>query len=77
MDCLVDADVEHGESLSRTTDDERPFSAKLLGSDHETDCGDDDLDNAVDACCEETSGTTRKANAFKDLRSVVINAISC
>jgi hypothetical protein len=74
VDCLVDADVEHGESLSGATNDERPFAAKLLGGDHQTDSSDNDLDNAVDACCEKASRAARKAYGFEDLRRVVVDA---
>lgn len=77
MNCLVDADVEHGESLARAADDERPFAAKLLGGDHKTDCSDDDLDDAVDTRCEEASRTASKAHGFKDLRGVVVDADLC
>lgn len=77
VDCLVDANVEHGESLSGTTDDKRPLAAELLGGDHEADCGDDNLDDAVDTCCEETSRAARKAHGFEDLRGVVVDAGIC
>jgi hypothetical protein len=49
---LINADVEHGKGLSGSADDERPFAAKLLSSNHQTDSGDDDLDNTIDSCCE-------------------------
>jgi len=77
VDCLVDANVEHGESLSGATNDERPFAAKLLGSNHETNCGNDDLDDTVDTCCEKTSRAARKPNALKDLRGIVVDAEVC
>lgn len=63
--CLVNADVEHGESLTRPADDERPFAAKLLGSDHETDCCDDDLDDTVDTGGEEASRAAGKTNGLE------------
>ena len=62
VDCLVDANVEHGESLSGATDDERPLAAKLLGGDHEVDCGDDNLDDTVNSCCEKASRAARKSH---------------
>ena len=68
MDCLVDADVEHGESLSGSTDNERPLAAELFGCDHEADCSDDDLDDAIDTCCEKASRAARKTHTFEDLR---------
>ena len=77
MNRLVDANVEHGESLSRATNDERPLAAKLLGGDHEADCGDDNLDDTVNSCCEKTSRATRKSHGFEDLRRVVVNAGVC
>jgi len=49
VDCLVDANVEHGESLSGATNDKRPFASKLFGSDHETDSRNDYLNDAVDS----------------------------
>lgn len=77
MHCLIDANVEHGESLSRATDDQRPFAAQLLSSDHKANRSDNDLDNAVDSCCEETGGSSRETYALEDLRRVVVDAAVC
>ena len=66
--------VEHGKRLSCTANDKGPFTTKLFGGNHKTDGSDNDLDDAVDTGCEETSRTSGKAHTLEDLRGVVVDA---
>jgi hypothetical protein len=77
LKCSADSqltNVEHGKCLSRATNDKRPFATKLFGGDHETDSGDNNLDNTVDTGREKTSRTSGETHTLEDLRGVVVDA---
>lgn len=75
MHSLVDADVEHGERLACRADQERPFATELLSEGHQTDGGNDDLDNTVHTGGEKASRATSETDLLEDLGGVVVDGV--